>query len=253
MPGRNTGLVLSCLWAAGAVAAVSATDSVALRGLACIPLALYWPGYAFLRAVGQKASPIEWHALAMAWSVAAVILGGFLLNGVHLLGPLGWAGWLAAVVAVSSLVAMARGGDGVPLPGRRLLRAVSLGQGVLFAAAALVAFAAFQFAAWDRQSFRQFRYTAFWMLPDDARRPSAVTIGARNAEDRPMLYDIEVTQDGRILAIWRSLALQPGESVTKELAVAPPPHDDAKIEARLFETGHRDRVYRKAWVQAGGG
>lgn len=254
MLGRNAGLILACLWAAGAVAAVAASDSVAIRGLACVPLALYWPGYAFLRAIGQEASSVEWHALAAMWSVASLILGGLLLNSVHLLMPLGWAAWLAAVVAVSSIVAVARRPrDRALLPSRHPLRAVSLGQGVVFAAAVLVAGAAFKFAIWDNQSFRQFQYTSFWMLPDDDMRPSAVTIGAKNAEERPMQYDIEVTQDGRILAVWRSLALEPGESLTKELTVALPSHESSRIEARLFETDSRDRIYRKVWIEAGGG
>lgn len=254
MPRKDGGLILACLWAAGALAAVSATDSVAIRALACLPLALYWPGYAFLRAIGQpSASSVEWHALAVMWSLASLVLGGFLLNALGLFGPLGWAAWLGGVVVLASAVGAIRGKAtrGPVVPGRRRPVAIGVGPCVVLLAAFAVAGAAFGVAIHDARTFREFQYTAFWMVPDSPAHPGAVTIGARNAEGRPMRYDIEVTSKGQVIAAWRSLQLEPDESVTREMAIGAPTSGSAMLEGRLFESGKGDRVYRKVWLRFG--
>src|SRR4051794_40712130 len=106
MAGEHRDLVVVCLWAIAAPVVVFLTDGVALRLLVCAPLALFLPGYAFLRALGlRNVRPLEWHALAVGWSVAVLIFGGLALNGIGGLVPIGWAAWLSAATVIGSSAA----------------------------------------------------------------------------------------------------------------------------------------------------
>jgi uncharacterized membrane protein len=253
MAGEHRDLVVVCLWAAAAPVVVSLTDGVALRLLACAPLALFLPGYALLRALGlRNIRPLEWHVLAVGSSVAVLIFGGLALNGVGWLVPIGWAAWLSAATVIASLAAVLRG---TPAPASSL-SAVSkpfeLRHYATIAAAVLVTAGAFGLVIWDGENYRQFRYTAFWMLPEDPARPSVLTVGATNAEGEPTTYDVELKLGGRTLAVWRSISLRANESFTREIVVAPLLQRRQKVEAWLFKSADRNLVYRKASVYVGG-
>lgn len=97
-----------CLVAALAVA----VDPPAAAGMALlIPLILFAPGYAMVRALeGPRShlSSTERLLLAVTLSLAAVMLGGLLLNAVFGLTRLAWAVWLVLVTVGGSLVGLVR-------------------------------------------------------------------------------------------------------------------------------------------------
>ena len=248
----SVGLILACAWAACAVAAVLGTDAVSLRSIACAPLALYWPGYCFLRATRHESrSALEWHGLAAMWSMASLILAGFVLNRAHVLEPRGWVVWLAGVVWVLATVAFVRQRKVPAPPKRACIVPVAPGPAAVFFLALIVTGAAVALAVWDTQTWREFRYTEFWMLPDDHERPALVTIGARNEEQRPMQYDIEVRRDGALLAGWRSVRLDPSERLIRTLPITPSNHGDSTGEAWLFTSGSNE-IYRKVSLDVPG-
>jgi uncharacterized membrane protein len=255
MLSKHCELLGMCLWAAMALVAVGLTDNVALRAIACAPLILLLPGYALLRALGfaAKSAP-EWYTLGVGLSIAIAVISGFVLNAAHLLTPLGWAAWLNLVIATASFAAVIRG-TAAPsaLLARQTLGGLTFGHVTLIGVAALVAAGAFAIVVADEHSYRQFHYTEFWMLPGGPERPNTITIGVKNAESGPSDYDIEVMLDGRTFAVWRSLPLDPGHSLTKEIAVPLPSGRAQKAEAWLFKSGNRNLVYRKVSVVVDGG
>ena len=85
---RNLDLVAVNAWAALTVVAVGHTEYVALRLVLALPLLLLFTGHAVLRGVGPRANSRTEHAVyAIGLSLAAVLMGGFLLNGLGALTP----------------------------------------------------------------------------------------------------------------------------------------------------------------------
>lgn len=245
------------LAAAGAGLALAATallpDGHGLRAAACLPLALYWPGVAFLHAVGRpRDASLEWEAMAVMASVALLVPGGLLLNRLGMLGALGWAGWLTGVTGALLAASLLRPAPGraAPRPGgpRAFPKPLVLG-GFLLALG--LAGGAAVIAIDDGLHWREFRFTEFWMLPDVPEQPGAVLIGARNAEARPMVYAIAVMQDGLPIASWRGIALEPGASATRDLPLVVRPGTPSRVEAWLFDSDSPGTVYRKVWLNIG--
>jgi hypothetical protein len=95
-----------------AASAVLAVEPPAAVGLLCLmPLVLFAPGHALVRALDPPSGTrraADHAVLAIALSFGAVVLGGLVLNGVFSLTRLAWAVWLVALTALASLVALAR-------------------------------------------------------------------------------------------------------------------------------------------------
>ncbi|MDO9710393.1 hypothetical protein [Paracraurococcus lichenis] len=76
-----------------------------------------------------------------------------------------------------------------------------------------------------------------------------MTIGIRNGEDMPIRYEVEVLRDGLPVVLWQALDLAPGESLTRTYDFHSPAGRALRIEARLFKSSNRSRVYRKVWME----
>lgn len=254
MTARPSLRLLAAAWAGLALAVtVLLPGSTGLRALACLPLALYLPGFAFLHAIGRpRDRTLEWEALAVVTSVAGIIPGGLLLDRLGMLGPLGWAAWLSGVTWAllgASLLrpaprpAAVAPGRGIALPRPLVLGGFLLALGLAGAAATI--------AIDDGLNWREFKFSEFWMLPDVPERPGSVVIGARNAEGRPMVYAIAVMQDGLPIASWGGIALEPGASATRNLPLVVTAGTPSRVEAWLFESGSPGTIYRKVWLNIG--
>jgi hypothetical protein len=176
-------------------------------------------------------------------SIAVALAGGFVLNRLEALVPLGWALWLAAAVAASAAIALWRQPMGqtyfaLPsLPGLRTHHLAMIG------IAAVLTCGAYALAARDAANQREFKYTDFWMLSNEGA-PGAIIVGIKSAETTPQLFDVEVTRGNHVVAVWRSVYLIPGETWTRELGLSVGGEHVAKIYARLY--GHDDgRLYRQ--------
>ena len=110
MSVENRDLPAACIWAtAMAVAVAVVGDGTPLRVLLGLPMAVLVPGHVLLRAIGMKtSSALEHFIYAVGASLAAGVAGGFVLNVVSWLTPLGWAVWFLAVTAGASWVAARR-------------------------------------------------------------------------------------------------------------------------------------------------
>ncbi|MER9468170.1 DUF1616 domain-containing protein [Mesorhizobium sp. M0482] len=235
-------LLAACLWAGVTVAAVALSDDMLLRAILGVPMVLLISGHTVLRAIGIRTTCVSEHlAYAIGASLAAGIAGGFALNAAGFLTPLGWAVWFWAVTAGAALVAAGRR-DAPDLPSWPSPARVRLWQGAVIALAALVATGAYALAVRDEATYREFKYTELWMVPPASGDPGRLTVGVRSAETQTLRFDLEITLDGRLFAVFRSLTIAPGDTWTREFPVsvlATP----QKAEARLYRPKD-NRLYR---------
>jgi hypothetical protein len=242
--GKNLDLLAICVWAAMTVIAVGRLEYQPLRLVLALPLLLLFAGHAMLRAFGPAASSRTEHLVyAIGLSVAAALMGGFLLNGISALTPLGWALWVQAVVAASTVIAMVRetmGGtqwlanDAFRLRGRHW---------ATIGVSAVLVCGSYFLAISDEARQREFRYVEFWLVRGDGGDGELV-VGIKNAEVAIRVFDVEVSRGGEVVAVWRSVHLEPGGTWTQPLNVQIDAGLERKIRARLYD--HSDgKLYRQ--------
>jgi hypothetical protein len=235
-------LSAACVWATALVAAVTVSDSVLGRAILGVPMVLFIPGHALLRAIGVKTTSLAEHlAYAVGASLAAGIAGGFALNAIGFLTPFGWAVWLWTVTIGASLITAKRH-EIADLPSWPRQARLRPWHGVAFALSVLVTTGAYALAVRDESNQQQFKYVELWMLPPANAGPARLSVGVRSAEAQTQKFDLEVTLDGQPLAIFRSLALAPGDTWTREIPV-PVLATVQKAEARLYRPKD-NRLYR---------
>lgn len=235
--------------AAGAIL-VAAALSPLVRGLVVIPLVLFLPGYAVMRAMGMRARFEAAHAvLASGLSMAIVVFDGLLLNWIGVLTPVGW----AVSLGLATAAALGAGGAPTLLRQRRFVLAaggLSVRRALMFAAALAICGASIQLSRERALSQREFLATEFWLVPAQPGNLSSLTIGVKNLEGEKADYDIELTLDGRLVDTWRSISLGDGETWTANAHLGVNAGAGGRAEAWLFKNHNRELVYRRAWADA---
>ncbi|WP_420970694.1 hypothetical protein [Bradyrhizobium sp. B120] len=236
-------LLGACLWAGATVAVVAASDSMLPRTVLGAPMALLISGHTVLRAMGIRTTSLSEHlAYSVGASLALTVVGGFVLNVLGALTPLGWAFWYLAVTTAA--MRLAPSDINISTPSARLgsLR-IPPWQAAAIALAMLVATGAYALAIHDQAVERQFKYTEFWMLPPAQGDPGQLVVGVRSAEAEAHQYDLEVTLDGKPFAVFRSLTIAPGDTWVRKVPV-PILAVQQKAEARLYRPAD-NKLYRK--------
>jgi hypothetical protein len=183
---RNRDLLVIFFWAITMLLIVLFTDSAILRGLITVPLVLFLTGHVVLRAIGYVVPSLPEHvAYAVGVSVATCVMGGFLLNWVSFLTPIGWAVWFVTVSGISVLVTPYRGFALPPLPDVQRWHVVILGVAILITGSA------YALAVHDEASQQEFRYTEFWMLS----KPGKLLVGIKSGESEINPFDLTL-RDG---------------------------------------------------------
>jgi hypothetical protein len=238
----NRYLLAACLWAGATMVAVAVSDSIFVRTILGAPVVFLVCGHTVLRAIGMRTTSVTEHLVyAVGASLAAGVAGGFALNAAGFLTPLGWAVWFCAVTAVAALVAASRRDAPDLLAWPRSAR-IRLWQGAALTLAVLVATGAYALAIRDEAANRQFKYTEFWMFARSHGNPSRLAVGIRSGEAQTQQFDLEITLDRQLFAIFRSLTIAPGDTWTQEIAV-PVLNTQQKAEARLYRPDD-NRLYR---------
>ncbi|MGX5800350.1 hypothetical protein ACWGS9_03815 [Bradyrhizobium sp. Arg314] len=224
------------------MAAVVVSDSLLLRTALGAPMVFLVSGHTVLRAIGVRTTSVLQHLVyAVGANLAAGIAGGFALNAAGSLTPLGWALWFCAVTAAAALVAAVRR-DTPDLPAWPAVARIRLWQGVALIVALLVATGAYALAVRDEATYREFKYTEFWLLPSASDGSGRITVGIRSAETQAQRFDVEITLDGQPLAVFRSVAVAPGDTWAREVPV-PALATRQRAEARLYRP-EDNRLYR---------
>lgn len=215
------------------------------------------PGFVLSRVVssGSRFS-FETAVQTIGLSIAAIIIMGLLL---HPLGGITQTGWRLALAAVCLFAALSESwrapaaAEETPAaseqtapaamaswsPFDRMRIAVTLGLVTVLAGSAVI------LARSGASAHRQFSYTELWMLPSRSGIPNRVTVGVRNQEKRPVVYDLELTLNDKIVNRHSAVALADGEQKIEEFAT---PVDGSTprqhIEMRLYLNGSDPVLYR---------
>ncbi|WP_043749833.1 hypothetical protein [Methylobacterium nodulans] len=222
----------ACLWAGLMVAAALFTDSPVLRTALGVPLVFLIVGHTVLRAVGIPTVTLTQHlTYSVGASLASCILGGFALHFAHGLNPIGWAIWMWGVTALATVIAGIRRTTPALPPRLSVIPGFRLWHGLALTASVLIVVGAFALAVDQEENHREFRYTEFWIVPQEGS--GELVVGIRSAETKGQVFDVEVTLDNRPFATYRGLVIEPGETWTHNIPVL---ITDApqKAEARLF-------------------
>ena len=225
-------------WALLLLLTVLVTDNSIIRLVLGLPLVFLFTGHTVLRAIKpvKTAGLLEHSVFAVGASIAVCVGGGFLLNAVSMLNPVGWAIWLITVNGIAALVALRQPYDPfvlAELPRIRVWHALA------FSAAVGITAGSYGLAAHEINTYHEFKYTAFWLVPESI--PGKLVIGVESYESQPEEYDVEVTADKTMIGVWRSIDLAPGKTWVHEITVG---LNEKRVEANLYRT--RDHaLYRK--------
>lgn len=251
---RGVLAILAPLWALAAIGLTvgsplpqqaSAIDPVRL--LLVVPLLLFWPGYVLTGLGGSRHDALARAVLSVGVSFALFVPVGLLLNGLGQMDPVGWVRAFSSVVLVGWCAGLL---VGQPEPGIKLRvtpRGVAAFAG--FAGAAILAVVSVQNARVGVDAHREFRFTAFWMVPSTETNRSLVTVGLRNEEAVEGSYEIDLLVDGALTGRLPAVAVPVGETRTFQMALPHPSQQGARVEAWLYRNGNRSIVYRKVWVE----
>jgi uncharacterized membrane protein len=235
---KRVDLTAGFCWAVLVLLAVLVTDNFIIRLIVSLPLVILLTGHTVLRAIKplQTAELLEHSVFAVGASTAVCVGGGFLLNTVSMLNPVGWAIWLIAVNGIAALVALRRPYDPFVLPE---LPRIRVWHALAFCAAVAITVSSYVLAAYEINTYHEFKYTAFWLIPESI--PGKLVIGVQSNESQPEEYDVEVTADKTMIGAWRSIDLAPGKKWVQEITVG---LNQKRVEANLYRT--RDHaLYRK--------
>jgi hypothetical protein len=247
MPNSNRDLKAVVIWTVAMLLVVVTTDaetvlSVCLRVLIAIPLVLLLTGHMILRAIPFTAPSLLEHTVyAVGLSIAACIGGGFVLNAISLLTPLGWAIWFVVITGTTAWIASRRQDDdvmaiSVTLPKLQRWHMVVLGLALVIMAGT------YSMVLYDEAKDQEFKYTEFWMIPGG---PGRMLIGIRNANEPTEKFQMNVTADGELVTEWRSIVIDTGEIWTQEIFTPARAH---KVEAKLIND---KGLYRRVSVATG--
>jgi hypothetical protein len=242
------GGLLTCIGVTAAAALLAATgaDVPVLRELLAVAALLCAPGFALLAATRlyETSSTSERVVYTVAGSLALAVLSGVVVA----LLPFGLTAASASVAAFvvttcAALVALRRGpggdGGGAGTPrAQRLGRAVTAGQAGLFAAAALVAVAAFLVARdGARDHAERSQFAELWLVPPEPGE-DALRVGVRNEGSRRTAYTLRVSSGENPGRTWR-VSLAPGGQFTRSLPLEEV-DPDSRIEARLLDAAGQE-------------
>jgi hypothetical protein len=231
--------VADLLLAGAAIAVVGITDNPIVRTPATVLLVFYLPGAACLRALRVPLNSFpESQALTVAASISLTILSGLVINTVTGLTPRSWILALTVVLLVLSLIGVSRNAVGGAAAWQRIpLRTGSILAAGLAMAAVIVTGAAFAMAIHREQIYQPFRFTDLWIARDRAVGPDAFIVGVKSEEVDAQNFDVEVWAGDRLVAVWRSIRLEPGHSFIAHVPVPQGSGTARKVRARLFRDG----------------
>lgn len=226
-----------------------------IRLLFCLPLIVFTPGYALVRAAapGAPLSSLTRLVLGLGTSMAIAALSGLFLHAVQIeITAASWAALLFSVTMVAAIVLAWRSRhlpDSWWRPDHKMMalarsssrRPANLNV-VLFAASFLIVIGAFGVAIAAYYGQPRPGFTQFWMVPGTA--PSTVSLGIRNEEGRSIDVAIDLTRDGHIEETWPSIKLENGETWVTDAQVPNFEEGASPLEAKLRRSDSPDTVYR---------
>lgn len=213
-----------------------------LEAAVFVPVVLFACGYGVRSFLPGPVGTAEAAVYGFAFSVAATLLGGLVLQTFVDLNRTTWTLLVISIAAVSAAIGVIRGG------GRDRVRALpvpALAAVALLVLAAAVAGGAIGVASdGDHDQTDRTRFATLWAVPAS---DTTWTVGVENHGDRAFDYRLEVTR-GESLIADRPVALAANQSWTTEIASSFPASAARPLIATLYRDG---RAYRRVALDIG--
>ena len=254
MHARRNDILVVAVFAMAACAMVVASAHWALQLLTGLLLVFFLPGYAILRAAFVRPDTgLAGAVFAVGLSMVVTTFCGFVLHFANAMTPVGWPIALGGVTIVACGIAYLRDNFGRLRHEQPMEYPVmTLRHAVMLLAAVVISAGTIMLARHQAIAKQEFAYSELWLL-SQGRGSSNVTIGVRNVERNASAYDVELSLDGRTIAVRGPVQLQVGQTWTSNIPLPIIAGTSGKLEARLFKDGDSQRVYRRAWLQVGAG
>jgi hypothetical protein len=253
---RNEALAITVMANVGVLAAIATGIDPTVRLILTLPLVVFVPGYALVRAVAPAAPlhPVVAFPLGLGTSMCLAVLGGLFLQ----VTPAGmtttsWAGLLFLISMVSVIVLVWRSRhlhvhsqahppylvETIRSVDRRTLAIY----GTFFAVSALIVVSAFGVAivAFDAQPRPGF--TQLWVQPSPP--PTTAIIGIENREGHTINVALVVSVGSTVEEEWPSITIVDGGSWQESVTVAGFDSGDQPLVATLTLAEAPDVVYRQ--------
>jgi uncharacterized membrane protein len=223
-------------------------------------LVLVLPGYALTVAMFPPGvvGTAERLVLSLGLSLAGTTLGGLVLHWTPGgLAPGSWAVLLGGATLAASFVGLLRGRDDANRAWPAVLDGSAIRHAALFGLAGLVVAGAFGVARAGalEDEWRNTHFTQLWILPTEDGGQPRLGVGISNREPAAASYGLRLEIDGRTVAEWPSIELEPGGSWTANALRPAAGADEQLLEAVLYRREDPAVAYRRVgvWLAAGGG
>jgi hypothetical protein len=228
----------------------------ALRITLVLPLIVFLPGYALVRAFQphDRTGVLEIVTLALGLSLSLSAVGAIFLH----LTPAGIQAstWLALLVSISAAAGVIsvlrrlrqprRLGQPAEIPRstprRRGFWLRSFLQAGAFGLALVIVVAAFAVAIAGVDAQPRPGFAQLWLLTTDD--PAVVTLGVRNEDGGPISVQVRLTRDSNVEAEWKDITLSNDASWTTVVSVPDFAAGSTPLEATLSFMASPDVIYR---------
>lgn len=215
-----------------------------------LPFVVFLPGFTLLNAVvGARLRSSIFLTLSVGLSLAITVVWGFILNGFTRLTPLSWT---LALTGTTLAGVWLRPRIVMPMMAATWLAELKLRprqRDMILIAAGLMA-ASVVSARIGAAAYRPQLVTEFFALPAGSGAQNTFTVGIRNREGQPMVYDVRLMLDGQPVGTREGVALKDLELWTEDFPVALQPDENRRLEAWLIRTDDPQTIYRRVWLSA---
>ena len=237
---------LILVYAVAVLAILVAASPAPWKALVAVPLVLFTPGYALVKALflDREVKLPERLLFSVGLSIAITILGGMLLNltswglqrfSVSLL--------LALVTMVASLIAILRRvfqPRAIRHPTRLKFDSTSL---ALLVLASFLVFLSIGLAHLPAPAKGFQGYTLLWILPA-GNGQEGYRVGLENDEFSMMIYQLQIEAGGEQIMEIPSLSVDRGQRWERLIEIPPEHQGQYPITARLYRADSPQDVYR---------
>lgn len=245
-PRSQTRVAISLFGILAIVLAVIGLFFVDIWLIILLSLILFLPGYALTSAIFPigMLNISEHITMALGISISITVFIGLIIFWLRInLNSFSWVVMLGGLVIIAGVVAIVRRREYIQLTifsDGFEIRIIDI---LLFCLAALLITGAIILSQRGaiQQPFNEF--TQLWITPTDLGEQIAVQLGIHNQENEKTSYRLELKSGDQLLALWDSIALEPGE-IWSTTELLPMEINDQMIEARMYRLDNPDIQYR---------
>jgi uncharacterized membrane protein len=256
---RNNSVILNlfsiCLFITIEVAIVFfQLNSIIVRLIFALPFVFLLPGYVFMEMLFPKRElgSVEQFSLTLGFSLALVILGGFVLNCTSWgLTAESWVVLLGCTALSAFVFARLRRRGKLRIITKPIFVRLSVKQVVMFGLALIVAVTAYEYSLVGARQQPTTGFTQLWVLSTNKADDIDILIGVKNEELSAMEYRLHINMEDCVLDDWISFELKPGQRWDTAITL-PSDCKAGPLDVKLYNQDIPETPYRWVVLQRNG-